>query len=265
MLWGILYQNVAYAVTIPLTLATHLGTSPGVKAPPSPSALLAHSPEIASITGSVFVGYIVPAILMALPFPSVVTSDQKQIYMAVWQVFPISVAVLQQVFKRVLSGSSSILAKSSPTTTIWCLRLTYAFALMCAGTTHLQAVSLAGAYDLFPPLFDKNHKGSLGLRRAFVPGGYLPSHKVANVNEGALRFLQYDEYIGSTAVLIWASFMAARAWPKDASSLGAIAAVFIGAFTCITRGPIAAATILLWMRDEIVLESALVSSGKKTK
>lgn len=100
----------------------------------------------------------------------------------------------------------------------------------------------------------------------FLP--YLPvlSHKVPDLATGVLTFLQWDLYIGSTALLLWAVLLSQNAKTErkadstDASLLfhndlllGGIVRnhlpVKILAWTLVS-GPMGALAVLMWERDK---------------
>ena len=259
LIWGLLYQNVAYAIAMPVCLAAHLLTGATTE---STADILPFAAEVASIPTSITLGYTIPAILMALPFPTKVSSDQKQIYMALWQLFPVWIAVIQQVIKRVLGSSSSTLSNSSRAASVWALRFAYAFALGMAAMTHVSSIGLAGAYDLLPRLFNKDIEKYMGLRRTFVPNAYLPEQLMPNITEGAFLLLQWDEIVGSVAVLMWSVLMLIQSWPAKATWAGPLGVLSTAVFTTLVAGPVGCATALMWMRDEVIMERA-TEVGKK--
>lgn len=102
----------------------------------------------------------------------------------------------------------------------------------------------------------------------FVP--YLPllSHKVPDLATGVLTFLQWDLYVGATALLLWAVLLHqnAKSEKKDASLntsspfhndllLGGIVRRHVSLRILVwmmVSGPMGALTVLLWERDSMI-------------
>lgn len=93
-IWGILIQNVAFDVIIPIYLLIHLSTSPTVSSN-DPNDFHIDLPNLSTIPFSMAIGYILPTILAALPSPSVISFDHTQTFLAIWQFFPLWVQLLQ--------------------------------------------------------------------------------------------------------------------------------------------------------------------------
>jgi len=47
-------------------------------------------------------GYLLPAVMMALPSPDLVSNDFQQLALVAWNLFPVLVYVVMQVFQYVL-------------------------------------------------------------------------------------------------------------------------------------------------------------------
>jgi len=74
-----------------------------------------------------------------------------------------------------------------------------------------------------------------------------------NMAIGILNFFQYDQYVGSTAAIVWAATLWVKA-RKQAMSLKNwlwLAGEIFG--ISILAGPGAAFVYLLWNRDELIL------------
>ena len=81
--------------------------------------------------------------------------------------------------------------------------------------------------------------------------------------QGAHGFFQYDQYVGSTAVIIWAmtlrfnvrgKSMSARQWVQLASEVVGYVMV---------AGPTGALVMLLWIRDIEAIDAEVHKNGEK--
>ena len=267
MCWGLAIQVGAFALVVPIHLLTHLLTSPTVFSQKTKDFVVdvAH---LQSIPVSLAVGFFVPAVGLALPAPSILTYDQKQTWIAIWQVFPIWVGSLQEVVSF-FAKFSSLTQRSSRkpavdnAQTMGALRMVYVFALMVAGITRVMAISLSITSKLFPPLFAPEYRRVLNPSNVFQTASILPSKKMSYVGEGAFQFLQYDEMVGSTALVVWSSALFAKKYSElrpirkwTALKTFAQAAIVLAIF-----GPCGLAVMLIWARDELVFGEKY--TGKK--
>jgi len=268
MLWGLLMQNMAFAVLMPLYLLLHLSTSPTVSSP-TPATISIEISKLSSIPISTTLGYILPSILVALPAPSIVSYETKQTFMAIWQVFPIWVSLFQQAISTfVFLRTFDVIDRFSPPTFDANIRVStalttvYVFALAIAGITHLSTVTLMVTSMLFPGLFAPEYIGVFNPSKVFLPAGISPATKMSTIGAGALNLLQHDEFIGSAALVIWAAVLFASAcnmkkkfdsWLTLAGEVCVLTAL---------AGPVGCAVALIWARDELILGE--VEEDKKT-
>lgn len=203
------------------------------------------------------VGYIVPSAAMFLPAPSIVSVGTKQALAAAWQPFPIYTSVLASLCWLFSSYFSPDSDKSGPVT-LRGLRRTYAFALSCAVIPRIAAWALSLTVLAFPTLFPENVAAEIHPLRVFVNRllWLSPLVQVTSVGEGALWFLQWDDLIGSTALLLWALALYKAAhqqasveirWTELGSKVVLLSMII---------GPVGAAVVLMRERDELVFENA---------
>ena len=240
---------------MPIYLTLYLATSPTVSA--TKATITTSSHEITSLPFSLFAGFIVPAVMLSLPAPSVQSFESKQTWLAIWQAFPIWISAFQQVFKRcigsIASESGEKTTKSNRNTT----RIIYGFLILFAGVGQIAVGTLTATSLLFPGLFAQEYNEVFNPSRAFIPVAFTSSTNMPTIGSGALLFLQYDEAIGSIAVVLWASFMfinvyggkhPLRQWVKLAMGM----VLFLS-----LTGPMGCSVALMWARDEMVFEGKL--------
>lgn len=190
---------------------------------------------------------------MCLPAPSIISFDTKQAFHAAWQPCPLYVSFLAMganlLFSRFFTTRDD---GDDGQAGLQALRRVYAFAFACAAIPHVAAWTISLASVMFPVLFNREFVARLHPRRVFVNALPWSDLRVSTIGEGALRFLQWDNVIGSTGILLWAVAMYATAhreveiklnWIKLGVKIGLLALV---------SGPVGAAVELMWERDEVV-------------
>ena len=110
--WGLVIQAGSFAVFMPLHLAIHLSTSPSVSSRRSEDFAVKTS-RLLSIPFSLALGFFVHAVMLALPAPSILTYDQKQNWIAAWQVFPLWVEISQEIIAFLFATIGGSVPKSS--------------------------------------------------------------------------------------------------------------------------------------------------------
>lgn len=271
-IFGIIAQLATFAVAAPLYCGFQLAVSstssrPNVHSIAIPRAVLHALPFIFVI------GYAVPSGLMLLRTPDVVSFDQKQIIIALWQPWPVYISVMATLAHFLLSpftrnGNSSSSRCSPALQMAPPLRRVYAFAFANAAIGHVAAWTVSIASAVVPVLFNKRFVDALHPARVF--GVSFPSsssaRRVVSVGEGVHAFLQWDFLIGSTGVLLWAATLYVLAHRQI---LGKVSWIGLGvkiALLVLVAGPVATAVELVWERDELVIEwdTKAVTGDKKS-
>jgi hypothetical protein len=261
---GVILQCISFTVTVPLYLFVHLLTSPVAKAftgAHANSVIPVSSLDLKILPLSTIVGYIIPSILMALPSPSVVSPDAHQLYIAIWQAFPLwavltqwSIRFLCRIFTDQTSKSDSRQSISSGISYLNDVKHVYRFVIAFGIITHIPVIAIT----LLPPeifpdwasvLIQLSHSS---FYEVYVP--YFPvfSHQVSSLAEGVHNFLLWDLYVGSASVLVWAILLyrnAASEKPQDGTFWKI--AWKVTTWTLVS-GPMGASAILLWERDAIL-------------
>ena len=222
-------------------------------------------PKLASIPLSIIGGFVVPSFLLSLSVPQVVSSDTKQIFIAVWQYFPLVIEAFQQVLPFVMSNIFGITSQSSGkrtnTQSLHALRAVYSILLIFAGVSHISTTALVTISHLFPQLFTPKYRGVFDFANVFQPAAITGFTKVSSVEAGVQQLLQYDFYVGASALVIWATTLWLKTGAKDQSLLRS-GIYFIGLTALL--GPIGAATTCVWLRDEIVFAETVKRSKKES-
>lgn len=258
MIWALAMQNFVMALISPLYLFVHVSTSPTTRST-DPGLFFVKTVDIASIMISLILTYILPSILVALPTPSILSFNQKQIILAIWQMFPVWAELLYQgaslLLSKVLSQENA-LTITGRRNTAWmgALRSLYIFLISIAGLTHIATMTLVATSKWFPHLFAIEYRGVFNPSKVFWPVAASTSIKLPSLISGTTLLLQYDEIISSLAILLWALFLFARVMSQKKKFETPY--IFIFDFITLTAllGPLGYAAICVWARDELIFE-----------
>lgn len=268
--WGLAVLAFGYSVVLPWYFILHLLTSPMAASSSTPAPKLKDydlkMADIASVIPAMLLGFIVPTVMMALPAPSVLSYERKQMMIANWHAFPLYVGVAQLLISfalRSLFSSNEIKAKRAQQTqsqeelksNIWALRVLYAFLLLCGARDQLTTNHFVFLAQAFPALFAPESRGLWSFTNVFGQKSITPSVKMDSVGSGALLFLQYDENIGNVALILWAAVLFVRARRRNDGLRNKVhvgIVLGVGFVTVAFTGAMGLATGLIWGRDEIV-------------
>jgi hypothetical protein len=130
------------------------------------------------------------------------------------------------------------------------LREAYNFAFCLSAFTHITTVTLVLSAFIFPSLFSRSTIQALNPTNVFVPPGPDSHEQIKDMVQGVLNFLQYDDYIGSAATLVWAIYInntvsMSKNWLRR----------FVGVIgMIIAAGPGATITWLMWEKDKLLMK-----------
>ena len=204
---------------------------------------------------------------MAIPFRSHVL---HQWLGGLWQGYPVWVSLIHYGIKVVRSrrANKSNEPKPPDTTTAngtgtrsyaarideeMALHRAYLFAFAVSASTNIVTFSILASCKLFSSLFPSHILTALTLKSVFIPPPFWSRAPMPNMAVGILNFFQYDQYVGSTAAIVWAVALRIKA-RKQAMSLESwlwLAGEISG--IAFVAGPGAALVSLVWNRDEMVL------------
>ena len=260
-------QKFSLAVIIPIYSIVYFCT----KTTYSSADLSFNLPDIANLATipvSTTVGYIIPAALLTTPTPATVSFNTKQIIIALWQVFPVTVEFLQRIISPIFAKfiyKSYNLSMSAPETTVRAASLTilrrvYTFILFICAITHIRVMTvLATSYF-------SSYASAFGyiFSSVFIPSTLSAATKMKKIGQGAHLLLQYDEIIGSITILLWAITLSTSSGPMVRDTKGFLGMIAILVMGTALLGPVGCAVALLWMWDERILTRS-AEGGKKSK
>jgi len=220
----------------------HLWTSPTV-AGTQPGKLLVYLLQAILVPFSVSIGYVVPVVLLILPSPSPVTLEAKQIS-TLWNIYPIVVSAIS--FTLSIIGSAIFSHGLNKKNTLSSTRLVYAFAFYLATITHVASWSISLSSLLFPSLYSSEILPDLHPAKVFLP---IFSHEATPWPLGMHRLLQWDNFVGSSGILAWATVLLLNAFQATGGK-SHISLLLKVPFLVATSGFVGAAAVLQWERDE---------------
>ncbi|KAG9240886.1 hypothetical protein BJ878DRAFT_545790 [Calycina marina] len=265
---GVLVQNIAFTVAVPLYLFLHLLTSPTANLYRyNTHLLLVQALDLKILPLTIFLGYVVPSTLIALP---IFSSAVHQQLIAFWQLFPVWAVVIHSIIRFPMAnsatGDSRTLSRSQAqydrdsselrgppyleragTLYQFVLAICHATHLPILAITLLPSTSFAGGSPTVTHLLQSD------FVNVFIPYRMGVIHKVSGLAEGALAFLQWDIYIGSAALLLWALVVYQNATRESMKPFSIKARWLKLAWEIpvyfIASGPVGALTVVLWERD----------------
>lgn len=257
--WGIAIQLWTFAIFMPFYLIVHLATSPTVSSRVAKNYAV-DVPNLLSVPVSLVIGFVVPSVLLSLPAPSVLSFDQKQTFIAFWQMFPIWFECLQQLFSVVIAkflpgtSKSPMSPQRANRRTMEALRSVYVFALAIAGVTHISMVMLSMTSILFPALFAPKFRGELDPSNVFLTKSFFASKPISSIGVGAFQLLQYDDMVGSIALQLWALALYVKTNKRISKVHRWTAMKVVSALIASTVlfGSCGCAVCFIWARDELV-------------
>ncbi|KAL2802397.1 hypothetical protein BJX63DRAFT_437922 [Aspergillus granulosus] len=267
LFWAILMQNLTLACFGPIYFVYHLTSSP-TNTRHTQQTLLTAARNLKLLPASVLIGYILPSIWIAIPSPVAQSYASQQAAIAVWTPFPVWVSLAHTILTigevtLFNSASEKIVARSSPAESrdIYnsALRAVYLFAIAGCAIVHIGTVATSLSALLFPTIF------GAGYTEYFAPNTLLfpqNSSSVASIGAGVLNFMQWDQWIGYTAVLSW---VLKSYWSEAPKSAALFHTVLEAIVAIALLGPGGAAVLFVWRRDEIMWAEEVVEKSPNFK
>ena len=182
-----------------------------------------------------------------------------QYLVAAWQVFPVWIVILQYMFSRASWFVSSPRKMNSKPGHLHAvgfesLDRLYRFAFALATLTHCVTLGLITVVQWFAGLVTTSNDHTVTFKEVFLPPNIWTGDQVSNKVQGAQGCFQYDQYVGSTSAIIWATnlrnmcnkSLSDRQWAQLAFEIVGCSAV---------ARPTGALVMLLWKRDVQAMEA----------
>lgn len=269
-------QAASYGCTMPLYAMIHLTTSPAAE-DVGPALLEAvptsNSLELSVLPQALVVGYVIPAVLMSVPL---FTNSVHQWFGGLWQGSPLWSMLLQKLLASRLRRQlqlpdirnrgkiSQSGSKESPTRypqSPVCLAKdekgllakAYLFAFIWCVLSQIIPLVLITAVRLRPSAFPSHLYEAWTVVKVFAPPPFWSTKKMESMATGMHDFFLYDQYVGSTAAIVWSTalYVNSRETPMKMKSWAKLA--FVITALSVSAGPAGAVVWLMWERDRFLL------------
>lgn len=260
-------QNVDFAVLMPIWCIAHLSLSRTVNSRRLADFLIS-VPDLAGISVAMVFAYLYLTIVMSFPAPSVLNYDLKQCLVAFWQFFPVWVSLVQGAVAYLLPtglGEEEEESKARPNITMmrW-MRPLYAGLLTGAALGQGKTLTLMWTSMFLPGLFASEFRGVFDFSKVFVPAATSPFTPMPSIGAGAFLFLQYDYFVASASMALWSTVLFVNTYRNGTTRRRLAVLIAGGLVSLVITGPMGYATVLLWARDELIVDET-ADDGKKAQ
>lgn len=230
----------------------------GFLAPPYPTMLL---------PVSLALGYMLPAILMALQSPLTVSNDFQQMAVVAWNLFPVILSLVQNVLKTSSSMLGLIPApeRPSPEQHLGAVRIAYIFGLIVSSALHVAVISLSAMTAIFPFLYRAEYVRAFSPKAILLPRtSWTP---VASLGEGVRNFLLWDQVFAYATMIFLALLQLVRVAPTLMERIGVLRMIVLVLGAVMVAGPGSACILLNWAADESLVyhDLALVDGEVRSR
>jgi len=163
---------------------------------------------------------ILPAVGMSLS----TSTALQQLWIVIWQFFPILVSVAQILLSHTfyfvnVHGQDGSPEKRVNVQAHLALKKVYDFATAVASVAHVITLMIAFTNQFFPSVFPPAYHGLFHASKILLPrlSGRRPIYSIA---EGAMMFMQWDETISLLAMLLWSLCLLFAVVPVENKSNG---------------------------------------------
>lgn len=251
---------------IPIYYAVHLWRSPLASVTTSTAArtkseMMAIDPaKLYTVPGAMVLGFIVITALPALP-ASVITSDTRQAFLALWQIFPLCVSVSHRILAFVVCALGLVPESTNrgPATSLESTGRVYGQILFLTGVAHLGTIAFIASPQLRQSLFGAPVE-SINFESVFRPMSAFSPYQIKALAEGIQPLLQYDMYCGVAGMFVWVVTLSYAA--AGSSAVAAVRTAVKLVLRSLLVGPGGAALWAFWDRDEEI--PVAVEGEKKT-
>ncbi|KAF5667214.1 hypothetical protein FHETE_5917 [Fusarium heterosporum] len=249
--FGIVFQYVTVTVIAPIYLTLQLLLSPST---PQQALLVVDPSDLNSLPISTVISYVLPSIGLCLPLIFDISRESKFIAVALWQPFPLYQAAIQQVVRLAFSsgrGNDNDTAHTHIEQCSKALKRAYTFIATLIMGIHLSVMAtiLASSRGLVASVSGHHILALTSLTDPPTLALLDPPVSAMQSREIVVAFLRWDVYCACLSMTIWSGYQLYSA--QKAPSLVRI--IFKSAGWALLGGPVFPAVMLLWERDEMIL------------
>lgn len=226
------------------------------------SASLVSPPMTLLILPALVLGYVIPAICMALPSPGIVTTDSQQLAIVTWNLFPLLVLVILKCFgacSPMLSSTRIDRPARSPQEHLQVVRLVSCASLAMSSAVHIGVSAVSISTVLFPALFNAKYAQELSPASLFLPPTSIT--QASTVGDGVRSFLLWDQVFGYPVIILIGMLQLRTAVISRGLLTSWMKSLGLVVLTSCVAGPGSACLALSWLRDEILFDSDVEVRG----
>lgn len=239
--WGVLFQLRGIGLIAPLYFVMSLfhSSSAGYF---TPSSRTIPESTARALLPALFIGFIMPTIMMFFPLPDALSA--QQIFIALWQPSPVYVIMFTEILSRIIKrkGNSATL-KSKSHAERGSLDMPYL-------QTVYMAVGSISACVHFGFVMKWMFSGTEFISRAFIPWNSFA--EVSHLADGIFIFFQNDFLLLATAAMLWCLVSIWDLYRVGISNVSWQLGFACLVFGCIVVGPGATAAAVWYWREEIL-------------
>lgn len=223
------------------------------------TTLLVHPLEVGIMPWSILIGCGVPSVMAFLTSPAI----QKPMYLSqqFWillrMIHPLLSAMAQLTLSAFVFNDSPELSdpKLRNRAVARSLRRIWTAARMVAVATHVGTFTLSLGSLIVPSMFTEHYQSMLHPRSLFRPDFFWEkTTKVNSIAAGSLTFLQWDEIVSCSSILVWSFAVNRNALAGETDTSSFLLVAIRTTLWVVMGGPAAAAISLIEERDEYMLE-----------
>lgn len=270
---GLLMENVAIAIVIPLYCLVHLMTSPTASSATQTSDavqrrnLLVHPSALGILPWSIMIGAGVPTLLMLLSSSTDKSFSRARDLWIILRIYHPLWTFIAHLFLSIVipPATAAPPGRDREKQVSRALRHVHNITQYVAVIPHIAVISISLASTIAPQCMAVETRGVFAIGNIFRLSSLRTSGLVNSVEEGVAIFLSWDEFVGTISILTWALALniGGRRGNRQASDIfGTVAKTIMW---IAIGGPAAAAVYLIGERDMSTLEAAEVQATENHK
>lgn len=251
----VVWMNLAIA--IPWYLFIHLMLSTTASRPTSANLSIPIH-DLKALIFKIVLGLILPSVLVALPEKYTESLFTRQVGIALWQLWPCWATLVHYSAMILLPSKKDTLADTRSA-----FRYVYGFTFGIAAITHIVpwVISLTATYVL--PQLNGETIPMFHPKALFMPALPWLLVKPDSIAQGSFWLIQWDHIVGSGALYWWCLDLYRSAHTAQGKRIGWMAFVLKTTAISLFSGFTGAAVMLLWEREEMILEAGQIKEKVK--
>lgn len=258
-----MFQSVTITIIAPIYLTLQLLLSPST---PQQANLLADPADLSFLPVATVISYVLPTIGLCLPLVYDISRETKFIAVALWQPFPLYQTALQSIWRLFVGSQPSESGNKAYVNISGCSRaLNHAYTFITGLTmgVHLIVMGTIAAswMNLIQPISGHHILSLTSITNSPTMALLGPPVSAMQSREIVVSFLRWDVYCTCLSMIVWAGYQLTIVQRSPSIAAKAIKVMLL---TCL-GGPIFPALMLLWERDDIVMNRMELSPSWKQK